>query len=207
MTIWFATGNVHKQQELAAILENSTIKIPAGAGIKFDPNENGSSFIENSLIKARELQRLLAEQNIHDPVIADDSGICVDVLGGRPGVHSARYGNEGRYSNEWGKKLEAPERNALLLKEMGDSANRRARFVCAMTLLFSKDRFFAVQETLEGEIVKDPGESRGQGGFGYDPILYIPGLGRTVAELTEEEKNKISHRGKAARAIAVFLRG
>jgi XTP/dITP diphosphohydrolase len=90
----------------------------------------------------------------------------------------------------------------MLLEELGDNTNRRAHFVCAMVLLLSTDRFFAVQETLEGKLLR---EQRGEGGFGYDPILLLPDLGRTVAELSDEEKNRISHRGKAGRAIAKLL--
>jgi XTP/dITP diphosphohydrolase len=199
MVIWFATGNLHKKTEIAAILAGHTIKIPADAGINFDPDETGTTFLDNALIKARELHRFLAERNILDPVLADDSGLCVDALGGRPGIYSARYGTEkvpGTFS--------APERNALLLKELGDNPQRQARFVCSMVLLYNTDRFFVAQETLEGELIK---EERGLGGFGYDPIFYLPELGCTVAELPEAEKNRISHRGKAGKAIAALLAG
>jgi XTP/dITP diphosphohydrolase len=223
--VWFATGNTHKKQELSAIFTAAggpdvLIKIPAEGGIEnFDPEETGSTFLENSLIKARALHGLLRGRGscigYNGPVIADDSGLCVDALGGRPGIYSARYAGRhtvrygGRYGGRYsgpgsGEKLSAGERNRLLLEELGDSVNRGARFVCAMTLLFDEDRFFCVQETLEGEIVK-PGARRGGGGFGYDPILYIPALGRTVAELGEEEKNLVSHRGKAARITAKLL--
>jgi XTP/dITP diphosphohydrolase len=202
MTIWFATGNVHKKTELAAILRGHNIRIPSEAGINFDPDETGCTFLENALIKARELYSL-----VKAPVIADDSGLCVDALGGRPGIYSARYGSNGRYGNEdgKGKKLSDPERNALLLSELGRAPNRSARFVCAMVLLFSQDRFFIAQETLEGEIVSGPG--RGSGGFGYDPLLYLPEKNRTVAELSDEEKNQLSHRGKAGKIIAKILAG
>ncbi|MDR1596170.1 MAG: RdgB/HAM1 family non-canonical purine NTP pyrophosphatase [Treponema sp.] len=197
MTIWFATGNSHKRAELAAILPGHTIKIPADESFAFDPDETGASFAENALIKARELHRLVSA-----PVIADDSGLCVDALDGRPGIYSARYGNAGISVPGGREKLSAPERNALLLQELGDNPCRQARFVCAMVLLFSEDRFYLVQETLEGELIR---EERGRGGFGYDPILYLPQLGHTVAELPEEEKNRVSHRGKAGRAIAKLL--
>jgi XTP/dITP diphosphohydrolase len=218
MTIWFATGNTHKKQELAAILTEFSIKIPINGGFfGFDPKETGSTFLENSLLKAQALRRLLVEQGIHEPVIADDSGLCVDALGGRPGIYSARYAgrHSGRYSGQCsgpegnstggGKKLQSPERNRLLLEELGDNPNRKARFVCAMVLLIDENRFICAQETLEGEIVGGENFARGESGFGYDPILYLPEWGRTVAELGEEEKNKISHRGKAARIIAKLL--
>jgi XTP/dITP diphosphohydrolase len=205
VTVWFATGNIHKRNELAAILApcipGLEIKIPREAGMVFEPDEKGGDFSENALIKARELYRLAAEKGMAAPVIADDSGLCVDALGGRPGIYSARYGGSG------GAKLNDAERNALLLAELGGSADRKARFVCAMVLLYGEDRFFLAQETCEGEIVKNIDAARGGRGFGYDPILFIPGLGRTVAELPEEEKNRISHRGKAGRVIAGILAG
>ncbi|MDR0374465.1 MAG: RdgB/HAM1 family non-canonical purine NTP pyrophosphatase [Treponema sp.] len=195
MTIWFATGNEHKRRELAAILAGHSVKIPSDAGVAVDPDESGDAFLENAFIKARALFELTCE-----PVVADDSGLCVDALGGRPGVHSARYG--GGVNG----KLASSERNALLLKEISGASSiagrRTARFVCAMALVLSKDRFFAVQETLEGEII---GEERGTGGFGYDPIFFLPERGLTVAELSEREKNRISHRAKAARAIGKML--
>jgi XTP/dITP diphosphohydrolase len=209
MIIWFATGNVHKKRELYAILSSSVLsgtrtlnlKIPEEAGLDFDPEETGNSFLENAFIKAEALHCLLEEYRPSfftggDPVIADDSGLCVDALDGRPGIHSARYG---------GKGLGADEKNALLMAELGDNPLRSARFVCAMVLYYGPQRFFAAQETIEGELVKNQGSARGKGGFGYDPILYIPDLGRTVAELSEEEKNVLSHRAKAGRAIGRLL--
>ena len=137
MTLWFATGNLHKQQELAAILGDHTIKIPRKSCINFDPGETGATFLENALIKAGTLYRLVRE-----PVIADDSGLCVDALGGRPGIYSARYGSRA------GEKPDDSRRNALLLAELGDNPRRNARFVCAMVLFLGEDRFYAVQETL-----------------------------------------------------------
>jgi XTP/dITP diphosphohydrolase len=193
MILWFATSNTHKKAELAAILPGHTLKIPKDAGIDFDPEETGNTFTENALIKARCLYRLVRE-----PVIADDSGLCIDALDGRPGIFSARYG---------GAHINAAERNALLLEELGDAPNRKARFVCAMVLLLGIDRFFIAQETLEGEIVCGHGSARGSGGFGYDPIFYLPEKQHTVAELPEEEKNRLSHRGKAGRVIAKILAG
>ena len=209
MNIWFATGNDNKKRELAAIL-NTELKIPVDAGLEFNPEETGNSFRENALLKARELFRLLSARRPPaykdgDPVIADDSGLCVDALGGRPGIFSARYtGPAGAADN--GKKLTGAQRNALLLEELGANTDRSARFVCAMVLLLSEDRFYIVQETLEGEIVNGPQSARGTGGFGYDPILFIPSMGRTVAELSDAEKNRISHRGKAGKTIAAILR-
>jgi XTP/dITP diphosphohydrolase len=205
MTIWLASGNVHKQKELAAILAGHSLILPSGAGIlDFDPDETGSCFVENALVKAKALYAHPAFSG-PGPVLADDSGLCVDALDGRPGIFSARYGSAG------GKKIGGAERNALLLEELNAAVtgakpgtkSRACRFVCAMVLLYSPYRFFAVQETLEGEIVRDAG--RGSGGFGYDPIVFLPEAGRTVAELSEEEKNACSHRAKAGKAIAKLL--
>jgi XTP/dITP diphosphohydrolase len=202
MVLWFASGNIHKQKELQAVLKEAApgweLKIPAEGGLVFNPAETGAAFAENAFIKAGALYRLTSAAGLAGPVIADDSGLCVDALGGRPGVLSARFGSE------TGQRLTDGERNELLLQEIGDNPRRAARFVCAMVLLFSEHRFFLAQETLEGEIVKGPC-ARGRGGFGYDPILYLPEQGCTVAELSEEEKNRISHRGKAARVLAELL--
>ena len=202
MNIWFATNNSHKKEELEAIL-GIKLMIPSQAGIAFAPEETGTAFCENALIKARELKKLLKDND--DIVIADDSGLCVDALEGRPGVFSARYGEAD------GKKLSSMEKNLLLLDELGGAKNRSARFVCAMVLLFDNDRFFIAQETLEGEIVKNRGQLKGDGGFGYDPIFLIPSDGRTfeertLAEFSGEEKNEISHRGKAGKHIANILK-
>ena len=195
MNIWFATNNAHKKEELQAIL-GKKLKIPAEEGLKFNPEETGTTFCENALLKARELKKLLGNDDL---VIADDSGLCVDALDGRPGVNSAYYGETAE------KKLTSGEKNLLLLKELGTNTLRSARFVCTMVLLFSNDRFFIVQETLEGEIVSSAGSARGEGGFGYDPVFLIPELGRTLAELSAEEKNNLSHRGKAGRQIRKYL--
>lgn len=191
MKIYFASGNAHKREELARILVGHTIVIPADEGIPFDPEETENTFAGNALIKAKALYELVGE-----PVIADDSGICVDALGGAPGVISARYGSEN------GRNLDAAGRNALLLSNMKGKEDRRCRFVCSMVLYLAPDRFTLVQETLEGLLVT---ESRGAGGFGYDPLVYLPEFKNTVAELSPAEKDACSHRGKAGRVIAKLL--
>jgi XTP/dITP diphosphohydrolase len=195
MNIWFATNNTHKKKELETIL-GKKLKIPSEEGIEFNLEEAGSSFYENSLLKAKELRNIL---NNGDYVIADDSGLCVDALNGRPGIFSARYGSKD------GKNLASEERNNLLLGELTGSANRKARFICAMTLLTGKDRFITVQETIEGEIVESALSAKGTGGFGYDPVFFIPSLGKTMAQLSGEEKNNVSHRGKAGKIIGNIL--
>jgi len=216
VTIWFATGNEHKRAELAAILRaggcGRELRIPRDAGLDFAPDETESSFHGNALLKAMALRGLLLASRADgfsdgDPVIADDSGICVDALGGRPGLHSAMYAGPPGAELPDALGLEAGERNALLLGELGESPMRSARFVCAMALVLSPERFFVAQETLEGEIVRSARFAVGSGGFGYDPIFFVPALGRTVAELSEDEKNIISHRGKAGARVAGILKG
>jgi len=191
MKIYFASGNAHKREELARILARHTVVIPADEDIAFDPEETENTFAGNALIKAKALYDLVKQ-----PVIADDSGICVDALGGAPGVISARYGSEN------GQKLDAAGRNALLLSNMEGRTDRRCRFVCSMVLYLAPDRFTLVQETLEGLLVT---ESRGSQGFGYDPLVFLPEYGRTVAELDPAEKDSCSHRGKAGAVIAKLL--
>ncbi len=217
MTIFLASGNRHKQSEVAQIFKPNQILIPADKGIDFDPLENGTSFVENSLIKARALWEI-----VHEPVIADDSGICVDLLDGAPGIYSARYaGSCDMKGEKAGSKLDAPERNRLLVEQTNDALVsfrtknpkdartdaelRSCRFVCAMVLYLGNGRFYAVQETLEGNLVASIEESAGSGGFGYDPVVYLPQFGKTVAELSEEQKNAVSHRGKAGKKLAMLL--
>ncbi|GHU25233.1 non-canonical purine NTP pyrophosphatase [Spirochaetia bacterium] len=191
MRLWLATNNPHKKKEFSGILPDFSITIPADAGITFDPEETGATFLENALIKARALF-----DSVHEPVIADDSGLCVDALNGKPGIFSARYGSSS------GKKLSDSERNRTLLSEVGENPVRTARFVCALVFLTDENRFCSVQETLEGELLH---AEQGLSGFGYDPILFIPEKGCTVAELPDEEKNRISHRGKAGRILHHIL--
>ena len=215
MTLYLASGNLHKKHEMQDICRPHTILIPADKGIAFNPEETGKSFFENSLIKARTLWEIIRE-----PVLADDSGICVDILGGRPGIYSARYaGIDFPYGKPDGIGIPQEQKNKLLLDEVkkaeqsaslsGTSevknGTRSCRYVCAMVLYFGKDRFYCVQETMEGTLIEDISEERGKGGFGYDPIVFLREYGKTVAELSDEEKNAVSHRGKAARKILQLL--
>ncbi len=194
MELIVATGNAHKLVELSELFPGHILRRPADVGFPdFDVLEDGDSFIANALKKAEALRRLLGR-----PVLADDSGLAVRGLGGRPGIHSARYGG----SPDGSVKLEAGERNAFLLKECEGLQDRACAFVCCLVLSLSEERFFVVQETLEGELLRSP---RGQAGFGYDPIVYVPGYGKSVAELSSAEKNAISHRGRAAQRMAALL--
>lgn len=193
MTLYIATNNAHKVKELAELFPGIPLRTPADAGIEFDHDETEDSFLGNSLGKARALFGL-----VKAPVLADDSGLCVDALGGAPGVRSARYGSpdDGR------TVLSARDKNELLLREMEGRRDRTCRFVCAMTLMLSEHRFVTVQETCEGRLLESP---RGAEGFGYDPVFFLPGEGLSMAELSLERKNRLSHRGRAAARILAVL--
>lgn len=191
MKILFASGNAHKRAEMAALFPGHDLFIPREIGLPFDPEEDGETFLENAMIKAQALRA-----SWEGPILADDSGICVDALGGAPGIFSARFGASD------GVDLSSMERNALLLERMRGVRERSCRFVCAMVLSVDAARFMCAQETLEGVLLESP---RGTGGFGYDPVVFLPDRGVSVAELSEEEKNAISHRGKAAKRIKAAL--
>ena len=195
MELVLATGNTHKKEELERILGSHSILLPAEIGVAFEAEETGATYLDNALIKARALFASSGGR----AVLADDSGLSVPALGGAPGVFSARYGSEGA-----GRELEAADRNALLLKNMTHlkDAERRAFFVCCMVLMVDEYRVFSAQETFGGLISEAPA---GVGGFGYDPIFFVPQRGCTVAELQAAEKDGISHRGRAGRRIAAFL--
>lgn len=193
MEIFVATGNAHKLLELSPALPGHRLRVPADAGIAdFDVLEDGATFLENAVKKATALFRLVGR-----PSLADDSGLSVRALGGSPGVLSARYG-----SPEGGGKLEAGERNAYLLANMSGKEDRACAFVCCLVLVLSEERLFAIQETMPGELLREP---RGGGGFGYDPVVFLPELGKSVAELTLDEKNRLSHRGRACARMARLL--
>jgi len=188
-----ASNNEHKSREFARLFRGVAIRMPRDIGIDFDFPEEGATFLANAQGKAAALHRLARR-----PVIADDSGLCVASLAGGPGVYSARYG-----SAPGSAPLEAPRRNAYLLECMAGLKERSAYFVCCLVLLFSDDRFIAVQETVPGLIADAP---RGTNGFGYDPLFFLPESGKTMAELPEDDKDRLSHRGRAARRLRALLR-
>ncbi|MFA6841060.1 MAG: RdgB/HAM1 family non-canonical purine NTP pyrophosphatase [Sphaerochaetaceae bacterium] len=197
MEMLFASGNAHKKEELEQLLAGRhTLLLPMQAGLVFDFEENGETFAENALGKALDLYRLSDGKR---PVIADDSGLVVPALNGEPGVRTARYGSE-----RYGRLLEAHERNLYLLENMrhleGDS--RKANFVCAIALVLSPQRLFIVQEEIQGRIIA---RETGTGGFGYDPVFFIDEANATMASLSKEEKNRFSHRGRAARRLLTLL--
>ena len=194
MEILIATENTHKVEELSSIFVGHHLHTPADRGIDYSYEEKGSTFLENSLGKARELFSLVGGEMA---VIADDSGLVVPALNGEPGIYSARYG-----SDSSGQKLDTLQRNRYLLQKMEELTDRRAYFVCCMVLIVSDQRFFVSQETLQGNITYSP---RGTNGFGYDPLFHLEEYRKTVAELPEELKNRISHRGRAAFRIRAII--
>lgn len=191
--IVFATGNEGKIKEIRMILADTGLEVLSmkEAGIQIDIEENGTTYEENALIKARAVAACTKAI-----VLADDSGLEVDYLNKEPGVHSARYlGEDTPYS----------VKNASLLSRLEGvpEEERSARFVCAIAAVLPDGRELTTRATIEGRIAH---EERGSHGFGYDPILYVPQLGKTTAELTEEEKNRVSHRGKALELMKEELR-
>jgi len=186
-----ATNNAHKLIELAHILEDLGVEAISlkAAGVTDMPEETGQTFEENALIKARAacLKTGLA-------AIADDSGLVVDALHGQPGVYSARYGAPEAATDR--------DRTALLLKNMAGMGDRTARFACACACVFPGGDVVTAYGCCEGVILDAP---RGGGGFGYDPVFYVPQLGMTFSQMPEAEKNRISHRGKALRALKIKI--
>lgn len=194
--IIFATGNTGKMREIRSILDDLRVPVLSmkEAGIQVDIEENGTSFEENALIKAR---AVTAEKEARDSVIlADDSGLEIDALNGEPGIYSARY---------LGEDTPYDVKNRELISRLdGVPEDRRtARFVCAIAAVLADGREFTVRGVIEGRIGY---EQKGQGGFGYDPIFYVPEYGKTTAEMSPEEKNLISHRGKALMLMKEVLK-
>jgi len=188
-----ATNNAHKVRELTRLFPGVRLRSPSDLGVDFEFEESGSSYLDNALGKAR---HLFAQ--VRRPVLADDSGLEVPALGGEPGIYSSRYG-----SPPGGPKLTDAERCGVLLAKAGPLTDRVCFFVCCMVLVLEQARFLAAQEVFRGELARAP---RGTGGFGYDPIVFIPERGRTVAELSDREKDRLSHRGRAARRLRALLR-
>ena len=192
MKIIFATGNQGKLREVRAIVADLGIEVESmkDAGIDVDIVEDGKTFAENALIKARTVCKACGEVTM-----SDDSGLEIDALGGEPGIYSARYmGEDTSYHI---KNMNLVER----LEGVPDE-KRTARFVCAIACVFPDGRELTCRETFEGRIGY---EEKGENGFGYDPIFYVPEKGCYSAELSPEEKNAISHRGKALRAMRAKL--
>lgn len=179
-------------REIREILADLDVEVLSmkEAGVFVYVEENGKSYEENALLKARAVAK-----RTDAIVLADDSGLEIDALGGEPGIYSSRYlGEDTPYS----------EKNVTILKRMeGVSGEQRsARFVCAIAAIFPDGEEVTMRAVIEGEIAKEPA---GEGGFGYDPIFYFPEFGKTTAQMTAEEKNQVSHRGKALEKMKEVL--
>lgn len=186
-TIVFATGNAHKLQEIQDIAKDTGIKFVLPPD-NFNPIENGKTFEENSFIKAKEAAKVSGEISL-----ADDSGLCVEALDGAPGIYSARY------------ETTPQKRIDKLLNGLKNEKNRNAKFVCAMTLVDSEGKIlFQTRGECFGKIAE---KQSGQNGFGYDPVFLTKDTEykQTMAEMTEDEKNEISHRSRALRKVLEFL--
>ena len=189
----FATGNKDKMREIKAIFADCGYEIVSmkEAGVEVDADENGTTFEENAIIKAKAVNAVC-----HELVLADDSGLEIDYINKEPGVLSPRY---------MGYDTSYDIKNANLIERLNGvpDEQRTARFVCAVSAVLPDGTEYVVRGTMEGRLAY---ESAGANGFGYDPILYLPDEGCTSAELTLEEKNARSHRGKALRQTANWLK-
>lgn len=173
-----ATGNEHKLKEMREILQSFTVVSAKEAGFFEDVAETGKTFLENAFLKARAVVEKTGRA-----ALADDSGLTVDALNGAPGIYSARYSGGG-----------SEENRKLLLKNMQGKTDRRASFVCAVALVFPDGREFSAIGRTFGTITE---EERGENGFGYDSLFLSDDLHKTFAEASDEEKNSVSHRGRA----------
>lgn len=186
--IIFATGNEGKIREIHKILGDAGIKVVTmkEAGIDVPIEENGSTFLENALIKARTIASASGEITM-----SDDSGLVVDALGGEPGIYSARW---------LGEDTSYHIKNTEILRRLEGvpDEKRSARFICACACVFPDGRELTAEGVFEGRIGY---EEKGENGFGYDPIFYVPSEGKYSAELTPEQKNAMSHRGQALRSM------
>ena len=188
----FATGNENKMIEIREILGELPLEILSmkEAGVYGEVEENGSTFEENALIKARAICKLAGEMGV-----ADDSGLEIDYLNKEPGIYSARYMGEDT-------SYRIKNQNLIDRMEGVPDEKRTARFVCAIAAVFPDGREYVVRGTIEGRIGY---EEKGENGFGYDPIFFLPDRGLTTAQLSPEEKNSISHRGNALRKMKELL--
>ncbi len=192
-----ASNNPGKLREIAAILAQLAIEVVTQGALGVpEAEEPHCTFIENALAKARHASRITGL-----PALADDSGVCVHALGGEPGVHSARYA-EGAAS---GRDEQDRRNNVKLLQALSSATDRSAHYYCVIVLVRHADdpQPLIAEAEWHGEILREP---RGSGGFGYDPLFLVPEFGRTGAELQPEEKNRVSHRGRALAQLVTRLR-
>lgn len=194
MRIVFATGNEGKMKEVRMIMDELGIEVVSmkEAGVVLDIEENGTTFEENAMIKAQAIADVLEDVI----VLADDSGLEIDYLNKEPGVHSSRYMGENT-------SYDIKNQHILDLLKDVEEEKRTARFVCTIAVIFPDGEKRVVRETIEGQIGY---ESKGENGFGYDPIFYVPEYDCTTAELSLEQKNQISHRGKALERVKAMIK-
>ncbi len=200
--IVFATENENKMVEIREILKEAVGRVYSlkELGLKATAEENGSTFSENAEIKAREIAEKLKSdkrfEGMYPIVMADDSGLCIDFLGGAPGVYSARWlGHDTPYE----------EKNRVILEKLEgvEEKDRGAAFVCAICAVLPDGRALHTEGRMTGRIAY---EAKGENGFGYDPIFFLPEYGKTSSEISGEEKNRISHRGRAIKEMARSLK-
>ena len=189
MKVVLASKNKHKLVEISKITEKFGMELvlQSELGVDIDVEETGTTFEENSFLKAEAVMKATGL-----PALADDSGIAVDALNGEPGIYSARYGFD-ETLDDWGR-LE------LLLKntEKVPDGQRQAQFVCVITMVTPEGQTIQARGEIHGELTREP---RGENGFGYDPIFYYPPMGMTTAEMPSEAKNEVSHRGNALKVF------
>lgn len=189
MKLIIASNNAHKIREIKQILSGKFEEILSlrEAGVEHETVEDGRTFLENALKKASEISEITGQA-----ALADDSGLCVNALDGAPGIFSARYA-----ADDSGKSTDLAN-NELLLKNLEGKADRSAYFICTVALVYPDGRRVTAEGYMHGEIIKD---ARGAHGFGYDPLFLPKGESRTAAELSDDEKNAISHRGNALKNL------
>ena len=189
MKVVLASKNPHKLVEISKITEKFGFELvlQSQLGVDIDVEETGTTFEENSLLKARAVMEATGL-----PALADDSGIAVDALNGEPGIYSARYGFDDTL-DDWGRLL-------LLLKntEHVPDGQRQAQFVCVISFITPEGQVIQARGEIHGELLREP---RGENGFGYDPIFYYPPMGLSTAEMSPEDKNQVSHRANALRVF------
>ena len=196
-TIVFATRNQDKLREIREIFGGVSVLSMDEAGVHEEIEETGTTFEENALIKSRAVFRGLEETGVNALVMSDDSGIEIDYFDKAPGVYSSRF---------LGVDTPYDVKNRIVLEKLAEAKGeaRSARYVCAIAVVTPDGQEICMRSTVEGFISDEPA---GSGGFGYDPIFFVPEYGRTMAQLSPEEKNRISHRGKALREMRGQLEG
>lgn len=203
--IYAATSNPGKLRDFSVAGDDLSLAIEPMPGLNAiqAPEEDQPSFAGNAQLKAAYYSRLAAERGEAVLVLADDSGLEVDALGGQPGVRSARFAQDAGFLPE-GAALTVDQRNNLyLLERMRDAEQRAGRYHCVLAVARAGEVLATAEGSVEGQILRFP---RGTGGFGYDPLFWLPELGRTMAEVSLEEKHTLSHRGRAFRALLPQLR-